>query len=118
MKWFLLLAAFFALNLSAADVTGTWKGSADTPNGKVERTFVFKSDGAKLTGETSSEMLGKSTIEDGKIEGDTLSFNIKVKFQDNEMTLHYTGKVSGDEIKFHVEGDQGISLDYTAKKLS
>jgi hypothetical protein len=117
----LLLAFFtlFALAASAADISGTWKGTAETPNGTVERTFVFKVDGTKLTGETTSQMFGKSVINDGKVEGDDVSFNITIKFQDNEMKANYKGKVSGDMIKFHVEAaDGGFSVDYVAKRVS
>src|SRR6266436_490184 len=84
MKWLLILMAVFALTASAADISGTWKGTAETPNGTIERTFVFKVDGDKLTGETTSQMMGKSTITDGKIDG--------ANFQGNEMTLNYKGK--------------------------
>ena len=119
MKWLLILLAVFAVAAAAADVTGTWKGTAETPNGTIERTFVFKVDGNKLTGETTSQMMGKSTITDGKVDGDNLSFTITVKFQDNELKLNYTGKVNGNEIKFHVEGaNGGPTLDYLAKKVS
>ena len=113
-----LLALTLTACLLAADVTGTWKGTAETPNGTVERTFVFKAEGAKLTGETSSQMMGKSTITDGKIDGDNVSFTITVKFQDNEMKLNYKGRVSGDQIKFDVEGANGIALQYVAKRVS
>ncbi len=120
MKWLLLWTIFAvtAVTALAADVTGTWKGTAETPNGTIERTFVFKVDGTKLTGETSSQMMGTSQIMDGKVEGDTLSFTITAKFEDNEVKLHYTGKVSGNEIKMHVEADEGFSLDYAVKKVS
>jgi hypothetical protein len=119
MKTLILLFATFAALASAADISGTWKGSAETPNGTIERTFIFKVDGNKLTGETSSQMMGKSPITDGKIEGDNVSFTITVKFQDNEMKLLYAGKVVGNEIKFHVtNADAGVNIDYTAKKVS
>jgi hypothetical protein len=118
MRRLLFLLAAVALATFAADVTGTWKGTADTPNGKTERTFVFKVDGNTLTGETTSDMLGKSTIENGKIEGDDISFTITAKYQDQELKLKYTGKVTGDEIKLHVESDAGINADYTAKRVS
>src|SRR5437660_3330361 len=88
MKWILLLMMVFAVTASAADVTSTWKGTAETPNGTIERTFVFKVDGEKLTGETTSQMMGKSVITDGKVDGDNVSFTITVKFQDNEMKLN------------------------------
>lgn len=119
MKWLLLLLAAFALTASAADISGTWKGTAETPNGTVERTFVFKVDGNKLTGETSSDMFGKSTIENGKVDGDNLSFDIKANIQGNEVTLKYTGKVTGKEMKLHVEvPEANTTVDYTAKKVS
>ena len=38
-------------------------------------------------------------ITDGKVEGDTLTFSITAKFQDNEMKLTYKGKITGDTIK-------------------
>jgi len=99
MKWLLVLTAVFALAASAADVTGTWKATAEGPNGTMERTFVFKVDGSKLTGETTSSIFGKSTILEGKVDGDNLSFTIVVKFQDNEMKLNCKGKVSGNELQ-------------------
>ena len=114
--WILLLA--IAMTAFAADVSGTWKGTAETPNGTIERTFVFKVNGSNLSGETESPMLGKSTIMDGKMEGDSLSFTIKGKYEDNEITLNYKGKVSGSEIKFVVEIPGGQTLEYTAKKAS
>lgn len=118
MKRLICLAALWAACAMAADITGTWKGTAETPNGTMERTFVFKQDGSTLTGETTSQMMGKSTITDGKVEGDNISFRITVKFQDNEMKLQYKGKVTGDAIKFAVESDQGMQLEYNVKKIS
>lgn len=117
MKWLPILMAACALAASAADIAGTWKGTADTPNGPIERTFVFKVDGNTLTGETSSQIMGKSTIDDGKIDGDTLSFTVKVSFQGNDMKLNYRGAVKDGEIKFHVSSDNGLNLDYVAKKV-
>ena len=114
------LLAVFALIVAsacAADVTGTWKGTAESPNGTIERTFVFKQMGTTLTGGTTSEMMGKSTIQDGKVEGDTESFTLNVKFQDNEMKLNYKGKVTGDTMKLGVEG-AGFQIEYALKKTS
>ncbi len=119
MKLLSILIVLFAFSASAADVSGKWKGTAETPNGTVERTFVFKVEGDKLTGETSSDRFGKSAITDGKVDGDNLSFTITVSFDGNEAQVNYKGKVSGDVIKFTVEipgGDQ--TIEYTAKRVS
>src|SRR6266480_4290308 len=115
MKCALVFTAVFASILMAADVSGTWKGTAETQFGTVE----FKVDGNTLTGETSSDRFGKSAIEDGKIDGNNLSFTITVSFQGNEAKVNYEGKVSGDTIKFTVEvpgADKPI--EYTAKRVS
>jgi len=119
MKRLLLLIAVCALALSAADISGNWKATAEGPNGSMERTFVFKVDGSKLTGETTSSMLGKSTITDGKVDGDDVTFTITVNFGGNEMKLNYKGKVSGNEIKFTVESPAGgQTIEWLAKRAS
>lgn len=96
-------ALLVGASLYAADISGKWKGTPEGPNGMLERTFTFKVDGNKLTGETESEMLGKATINDGKIDGDNVSFSINANFQGNEMKLQYKGKVTGDQIKLNVD---------------
>ncbi|MBI5283055.1 MAG: hypothetical protein HY858_15320 [Candidatus Solibacter usitatus] len=117
MKRLLALMAITALAAFAADITGNWKATAEGPNGAMQRTFAFKQDGAKLTGETVSSMFGKSVINDGKVEGDIVTFTIVVKFQDNEMKVNYKGKVNGDEIKFTVEGAMGgQTIEWLAKR--
>jgi hypothetical protein len=121
MKWLLLPLAMLALALAAwaADISGTWKGAAQTPNGPIERTFNFKVDGNKLTGDTTSEVFGKSTIEDGKIDGDTISFTITVTYQGNEGKANYTGKVKGDQIDFTVEIPAlNQTVTYSAKRVT
>jgi len=117
MKRLFLWMAVFALTASAADISGNWKATAEGPNGMMERTFVFKVDGQKLTGETTSSFVGKSTIMDGKVDGDNVTFTITVRFQDNEMKLNYKGKASGNEIKFTVENPAGgPTLEWLAKR--
>jgi hypothetical protein len=121
MKWLVILMAVFALTLtaSAADIGGNWKGSAETPNGTIERTFVFKVDGHKLTGETTSNNFGKSVLEDGKVDGDNVSFNLTINMGGNEGKVSYKGKmVDADTIKFEVtvqSYDQ--TLELVAKRV-
>lgn len=118
MKWLLCLMAILAFTASAADISGNWKGTAETPNGTVERTFVFKVDGHKLTGETTSNRFGKSTIEDGKVDGDDVSFTITVNVQGSDAKVNYKGKVEGDTIKFTVELQAiGQTLEMAAKRV-
>jgi hypothetical protein len=119
IKWVLVLFAAFALTASAADVAGTWKASMETPNGTMENTFVFKVDGAKLTGTLSSEMMGSQPISDGKIDGDNLSFAVKMDFNGNAFELNYKAKVTGNEMKITMSFPQADrTFEMTAKKVS
>lgn len=115
-KFVLPLIALFALVAAAADISGNWKGTAEGPNGAIERTFTFKQDGAKLTGETNSQYTGKSTITDGKVEGDNISFSINANLGGNEMKLTYKGKIAGDTIKLSSEFGGGQAIEWTLKK--
>jgi hypothetical protein len=103
--------------LSAADVTGTWKGSFDYNGTAVPLTFDMKADGDALTGTVSGLPTPKVDIKDGKIDGDDLSFWIGIEFQGNPIKLVVKGKVKGDEITFNIGtegGEWGTQL--TAKK--
>lgn len=115
MKRVLALFAIFAAVVWAADVTGTWKATAEGPMGSMERTFIFQQDGEKLTGETISSFTGKSAIENGKISGDDLSFSITINFDGNEAKVKYTGKVKGDEIDLKADTQMGV-FEWKAKK--
>jgi len=119
MRWLLAAFAAFAMIALAADISGNWKATAEGPNGAMERTFTFKVDGNKVTGESTSSMMGKSQISDGKIEGDTVTFTLTGKFGDNEVKLNYKGKISGNEIKFTSEmaGGGGQAIEWVAKKM-
>jgi hypothetical protein len=84
----------------AADVTGKWVAQMQGPGGTPsETTFVFKADGTALTG-TMTSSRGETTISEGKVSGDEISFVTVTKRGENEMKFTWKGKVSGDEIKF------------------
>jgi hypothetical protein len=118
MKWLPALVALFAFSALAADISGNWKATAEGPNGAMERTFTFKQDGTKVTGETTSEFTGKSTITDGKVEGDSVTFTIAAKFGDQDIKLNYKGTIAGSEIKFTSQMADGSNapIEWTAKK--
>ena len=48
---------------------------------------------------------GDTPIENGKIDGDRISFTVTRKFNDMEIKMNYTGKVSGDSIKLNYKQD-------------
>ena len=117
MKRLLLAFALCAISAFAADPAGTWKVTADGPNGSMDRTFTFKVDGAKLTGDTNSDLVGKSTIDEGKVDGDNLSFTISFELQGSPMKTSFKGKTNGDEISLsEVVGDTGMTLEWKGKR--
>ena len=87
-----------------ADITGKWKGSMDMMGQSMELGFTFKADGSTLTGTSVGPQGEEYPISDGKIDGDNISFVVKVTGQ-MEMKINYKGKVSGDEIKLTMQFD-------------
>jgi hypothetical protein len=94
MRKLIFLLAAFSLAAFAADVTGSWKASMDTPNGSMDMTFVLKADGNVVTGAVQSQM-GEMKIDDGKLDGDKISFSIS---PGDFGKLTYTGTIKGDEM--------------------
>jgi hypothetical protein len=96
-----VLALLAVTRLDAADISGTWKASFDTQIGQQNYTYTFVAKDKTLTGKIQSEMGGTTDIVDGKVDGDRVSFVEIFKFQDMEIRITYSGKVtSADEIKF------------------
>jgi hypothetical protein len=101
---FLLIGAAAVLALLAtawaADVTGKWVAQSTRPDGTTsETTFNLKVDGTVLTG-TMTTTRGESTISEGKVNGDEISFVVVRKMGESEMKTLWKGKVAGDEITF------------------
>ncbi len=96
----------------AGDFNGRWEGTIQTPNGDTTIFFNFKVDGAKLTGTVESPN-GEIPIEDGKVDGDKISF--KTHFNDSE--VNHEGNLSGDTINLKVQGPWGES-EMTLKRAA
>src|SRR5580765_6289353 len=101
MKCFTSMLVLFLTCVSAyaADVDGTWKGTAAAPGGDVDVTFNFKADGAKLTGSTVGPDGTSIPVKDGKIDGSTITFSVTFDFGGAPFVLPYKGVVSSDQIK-------------------
>ncbi|MFN7919840.1 MAG: hypothetical protein U0Q16_07065 [Bryobacteraceae bacterium] len=112
---FLLAAAMMVTFAFAGDVSGKWKYSMAGRNGNtVENTLTLKADGDKLTGTVSGRM-GDTAIQDGKVSGDEVSFNVVRNFNGNEMKIAYKGKLEGDSLKLNIAmGERNVEA--TAKR--
>lgn len=113
------ILALFALVAFAfgADASGKWKAQMPGRGGETrETTFNFKVEGNKLTG-TMEGPRGPVDIQDGKVDGDNISFSVVRKFQDNEFKMDYKGKISGDEMKLSIDFN-GNTREVVAKRAN
>ncbi|MGA3259231.1 MAG: hypothetical protein ABSE35_10145 [Bryobacteraceae bacterium] len=92
----------------AADVTGTWKGEVSTPDGNsFSLTYTFKQDAAKLTGAVLGPQGDPLPIDNGKVDGDKISFSVKVDMNGSATTFSSEGTINGDEIVLKTKAGSG-----------
>jgi hypothetical protein len=102
----------------AADITGTWKATFDTQIGQQNYTYEFVVKGTTLTGKIQSDMGGAAEIQQGKVEGEKVSFVEIFKFDGNEIQITYTGRItSNDEIKFTRQVADFATEELVAKRV-
>jgi len=109
----LVMTIGMAASALAADATGKWVGSIETPNGPIELTYDLKVDGEALSGTVASAM-GSLPITDGKVAGDTLTY--KVTIENSVITHEAKINDAGDEITIKATGDFGTS-EYKVKRV-
>ena len=104
----------------AANPTGVWKWTPANPDGRrVELTFNLKLQGQTLTG-TVTRSTGTTTITNGVVKGDEVSFQTVREGQTGKSTTTYTGKLSGATIKGSVEIDargKQVTDDWETKRV-
>jgi len=106
---------------TVATVAGTWQGQFDTQIGTQKYTYEFKVDGTNLTGTAvgiSDNGTNSSTLTEGKIIQDAVSFVEPLSFGGNDIRIEYSGKVSGDEIKLHRKVGDFAEEDLVAKRVN
>jgi hypothetical protein len=97
-----LCLAVIALPASAQSVAGKWSLTMEG-FGPVA-TFDFTVEGDKLTGTSTSAMDGTtSAIEEGKIEGNKLTWKQTVDAGGGPMTIGYTGVLEADKINLTLD---------------
>jgi enterochelin esterase-like enzyme len=104
----------------AADVAGQWRAEFDTQIGVQKYLFTFQTSGDKLTGKATSEVNGQkreTELKEVTISGDTLSFVEMLNFQDNELRIHYTGKIGTNEIAFTREVGNFAKEEFKATRV-
>ena len=102
MKRVLVIVLLFVMVAMASDVTGTWSGTFKVSGGdhSVPQMIIFKQDGVKLTGSAGPDAGEQYPIDNGKVEGDRLTFELT----SGEWKFSYDLRRAGqDEMKGNLE---------------
>jgi len=73
-------------------VDGAWNFVVKVPGGEQQSVVTLRSEGSLLTGTMSSEEYGVQPIEEGKFDGETLTWKSKTT-KPMKLTLTYTAKL-------------------------
>jgi hypothetical protein len=112
----LVFVSALAFCARAADISGQWTATFNTQVGEQHYVYTFKVDGETLTGTAKSDN-GTSEIQNGTVKGDDVSFVENLDYQGQKLVITYTGKVSGDEIKFTRDVAGTAKEDLVAKRV-
>lgn len=108
-----------AIGSTRADVTGTYKWSVERNGQTFETTLKLKQDGDKLSGTVSGRQGNETAIEDAKVNGDEVSFQIVRTFGDNKIVQKFKAKVSAESMKGTIETERNgnkNTRDFEAKR--
>ena len=110
----LVMTIGIAASAFAADVTGKWVGSVETPNGPIELTYDFKADGEALSGTVASAM-GSLPLNKGHIAGNVLTYEVALE----GAVITHEAKINdaGTEITIKATGEWGTS-EYVVKRAA
>ena len=78
-------------------VDGTWELTLDTPMGAQKAKLTLTSDGDSLSGKLTGGPGGELEIEDGKVDGNDISYKFKIT-SPMAIEVEVTATVDGDSI--------------------
>lgn len=77
------------------DVSGTWQLRVTTDQGTTHPTVVFEQAGTMLTGDYSSETLGRNEVE-GEVDGPNVRWSFTTSLQGQSFPVRYEGTLRDD----------------------
>jgi hypothetical protein len=105
----------------AALFTGSWNGEVTYPSGdKYNEEFFFQPEGEKLFG-TVSFLAVKHGIEEGRVDGDKISFFVRFDERSGEQTVqhrvYYWGQFAGGQVAMRLQDSRGNpAVDFVLKR--
>ncbi len=122
-----LIAAFvaasaLAITAFAADLTGTWKWTAQGRNGPMEASAKLSLTDGVLTG-TVAGRNGDISIGDASYKDGQIAFTVTREFNGNKFVIKYEGKLEGDAITGTIErpgrdGGTPVKTEWKATRAS
>ena len=103
----MLMIALAATALAAADVTGTWSGTL-TPDGRDAgpALLILKQEGNAVTGTAGPDANESHPISKGKVENDTVTFEVETPDGVMKFALKQQGDELAGEVTREREGQQ------------
>ena len=116
VRTLLVSLLFSAATLSAAEVTGKWPGTMEVKSPerepRTERVYrILKQDGEKLEGSGGPQEGEQHPMQNGKVEGDRLTFQIQL----SRMTLSFDLRAKDDQIEGDIKGERTDGRTETAQ---
>ena len=102
--------SLFAADMIAADVSGNWRGSIEVkmPDGEIVNHSLHMEavqKGGEVTGTIGREADEKLTIDKGKMEGNTLSFEVTPP--EGSFPVKFELMLEGSKLEGTFKGDTG-----------
>lgn len=117
LSWGTILLAVVGAAMAADGIAGKWTMLQEGHNGGPPHvtTFDLRVDGMTLTGTIAAPMGGRGSgadptpiaITNGKVNGNTIKFDVVRVFAGNSVTTRYQGTVSGDTMHMKQTIDLG-----------
>src|SRR5689334_8715205 len=95
MRRLLAVLLILALPLTAADVNGKWKGTIVTTGHTLAILLFLRQEGTTLKGSGGPDGLNQSPLENGKVVGARLTFDIRPP---GHLPLHFELTADGDKL--------------------
>jgi len=105
-----VLLGLLAVAAWASDITGTWVGTISGGGGDFTLTYSLKQDGNNFSGTVQGPQGDPLPLTDCKLDGDKISFAVKVDMGGNAATFSSKGVIKGDEIALTTTNDAGIDM--------
>ena len=115
----LALLVATALPASAADLVGKWTAEFESPIGVQKYVYEFTKSGDALAGKASYDhSMGQGTVElsDVKVDGDKVAFVEQLSVNGMDLTVTYSGTLTGDEMKLTRNVGEFGTEQLTAKR--